>query len=136
MAATIPGEGRIRLGIRTQTQGSSWRLRLFKNDITPGVSSALADFTEANFSGYSEGTPSWGSFALNGSNAAESVASQISYSHNGGGTSNTIYGWYLVEIDGTLGNKVLAAERFANPITMAASGDVIRITPTETLTQA
>ena len=84
---------RSRVNIRL---GLGGLVRLFKNDFTPTRSSVLADFVEADFSGYIEKNPT----SLDTSNATlnrhEAVMSSVSFQHNGGAESNIVYGWYMV----------------------------------------
>jgi len=106
--------------------------RLFKNDFTPDADSVLADFTEADFSGYAQVFPAEAFFKNDTDNRFEHQHEVGVFSHNGGATSNTIYGWYAVgTVNDGLGtqSEVMMAERFASPITMQESGDSIRIHP-------
>ena len=52
-------------------------------------------------------------------------ATLVTFQHNGGGTSNTIYGYYIVNTDT---NKVRKAERFDSPVSMAAAWNSIELT--------
>src|SRR5262245_57908875 len=115
MSVTIPEEGRKQMELAIQ----GWHtlaLRLFKNSPTLGDATVFADFTEANFSGYSASATSWGSQTIDGSGNAVNSATAITFSHNGGPTSNTVQGWYL--IDGS-SSKIIAAEYLASPKSMA-----------------
>jgi len=100
--------------------------KLYKNDVTPSVATILADLTVANFSGYSNATLAWGTPFINGSDKGEMDASQLTWTHNGGGTNNTIYGFYVVNDDETI---LIYAERFPAPILMDAIGAEIKYTP-------
>lgn len=105
-------------------------LKLFKNDHVPAFTDTLADYTEANFSGYSFGAAlAWGAAFINGSNAGEIDAAMITETHNGGPTSNLIYGIYVV--DGLGGLRY--AERFVAPVSMAALGNQVKYVPIVTL---
>lgn len=107
-------------------------LRLYKNNYTPLVGSVAGDFTPANFSGYGHydllaGGQEFPAATPDGSNDAESVHADINFVHNGGGTANDIYGWYLLDQSGNL----IAAERYASaPFTMAVNGATFTVTPT------
>ena len=101
------------------------RIRLFKNNYTPVNSSTYADFTEADFSGYAGyASLSWGAAFINGSTQGEIDATQVTWTHNGGGTANTVYGIYIT--DGS--NNLMYAERFSAPISMSTSGNAIPYT--------
>jgi len=106
--------------------GSGLRVRLFKNNFTPAATNVLADFTEANFTGYAEQTPVYGAAALNGNNNAQATAAALTFTMGTPGTTNTIYGWY--EVDGSNG-KVLYSERFGSPLSFASAGDNVVLTP-------
>lgn len=112
--------------------GSSelYQIGLFQNNHVPILTDTIASYTPATFSGYS-GLSSllWGSAFVNGATQGESDAPPVSWTHNGGGTSNTIYGVYVVS---TIGNLAYA-ERFSAPIVMSVAGDMITYTPKITL---
>lgn len=100
--------------------------KLFKNDVTPTVATILANLTVADFSGYANATLAWGTPFINGSDKGEIDATQLTWTHNGGGTSNTIYGFYVVNAAETI---LIYAERFPAPILMGTSGAEIKYTP-------
>lgn len=129
MAATVPNEGENRM--LTEAKGmSNQRVVLFTNNITPGPTTTYSGLTLATFSGYSAVTPSWGSASTDGSGYGSAAAAAAVFAHNGGGTSNNVYGWALVDITGG-SEKILAAERLASPPkAMTLSGDSITITLT------
>jgi hypothetical protein len=101
------------------------RMRLFQNNHTPVNSDTYASYTEATFSGYS-GYQNivWGSAFINGSTQGEIDATQLTWTHNGGGTANTIYGVYITDAS----DNLLYAERFPAPLTLASSGDAVPYT--------
>ena len=121
---TNEGEKRI---LDFLTAGMSRACMLFKNNYTPVAASVFADFTDADFSGYSAGGAalSYAAATTNGGGQSQSLATQVSFSHNGGGTANDIYGYAIYD---SVSSKILKAERFDTLINMAASGDVIKIT--------
>jgi len=100
-------------------------MRLYKNNYTPVDASILTDFTEANFSGYAAVGITMGS-PSEVSNKAKSVATAPAvYTHNGGGTANTIYGYYIHD---TVLNQLMWAERFGSSQIMTNNGDQISVT--------
>jgi len=100
-------------------------LRLFKNDHVPDVADVNASYTEANFSGYaSHALSTWNAAFLNDDDKGEIDADAHTFTHNGGGTSNTVYGAYVTNNAG----DVVYAERFAAPRVMSANGDSIPYT--------
>lgn len=132
MSLIVPDEGEVRLlDMLTNAVGmSSVRLRLFKNNLTPAQGTVYSDFTEATFSGYASATPAFGAAATVSHKGTITDAASRSFTHNGGATSNTIYGYYVVDT-GT--SKVLWAERFSPSQALANFGDKITITLAFTL---
>lgn len=130
MALLVPDEGEnaILEMITNKTAPQNLVLRLFQSNTTPAETDTAATYTEATFSGYaaitltgaSWGTPSAGSIAF----------AQQTFTHNGGGVSNAIYGYYVTQ---ATSGKLIFAERDATaPVTIANNGETIKITPTLT----
>lgn len=132
MTLIVPDEGEIRLlDMLVNAVGmTNVRLRLFQNNITPDQDSVYATFTIATFSGYADTTPAMGAASTVSHKGKIVDGSARNFTHNGGGTANTIYGYYVVDT-GT--SKVLWAERFSSSQSMAANGDNIAITLAFTL---
>jgi len=127
MCLVVPNEGEVRL-LDMLVGGDSFtdvRLRLYKNNYTPVAGSTFGDFTQADFSGYAEETPAFGSATVvNGKGTIVDAAARL-FIHTGGGTANTVYGYYVVD---DLNNEILWAERFPSPILMSVAADQIAIT--------
>lgn len=107
------------------------KIKLYKNDITPDETSELADFTEANFSGYAEQTlvPD-GTAAIVDGKAQQSFDDAV-FSHDGGATPNDIFGYFVVDSTET---DLLWAERYASaPATLNGSGQTYTVEPVLTL---
>lgn len=124
-------EGSADDNLRSDFEGGS--VKLFSNNFTPARSSVEADFTEASFSGYSAASISSSVDATDASVGHVITTSTFAFTHNGGATSETIYGWYMVsseatKTDGSTTTEVIAYERFATPIDMNVNGDRIEIT--------
>lgn len=122
--AIVPNEGElIHAGfIRSALNGS---LKLFANNVIPDGATVLADLTEATFSGYAAVALATADFdaVTTVSNKAQIIATAFaSFAHNGGGTPNTIYGYYFVQ-----SGKVLFAERFDSAKTMSGATDAIQV---------
>lgn len=129
MALLFPntGENLVLEMIVNKNAAQDLTLKLFKSNTTPAETDTAATYTEADFSGYVAATltgSSWGS----ASSGTIAYGSQQSFTHNGGGTSNSIYGYFVVQAtSGTL----LYAERDASaPFTLANNSDNVKITPT------
>jgi len=109
---------------------AAFECRLYQNNYTPVQGSVIGSFTVATFSGYAADWCAFGS-ATTVSNKAKIVGTtDVEFTHNGGGTSNTIYGYYVVD---TVSGEVVWAERFAASQAMANNGDKITITLALTL---
>lgn len=109
---------------------ADWRLVLFQNNYNPVPGSVLANLTLATFSGYAPGNVVNGAVAINGGGIAQMSAGTVTFTHNGGGVANTIYGYAVID---NANNVLIWAERFAAQRSMGANGDSISITLTFTL---
>lgn len=130
MALMFPntGENLVLEMIVNKTAPQNLVLKLFSSNTTPSETDTAGTYTEATFSGYAAITLTGASW---GAAASGSIAyAQQTFTHNGGGTSNSIYGYFVVQAtSGTL----LYAERDASaPFTLANNGDNVKITPTIT----
>ena len=128
MALLVPdvGENLILEMIVNKTAAQNLDLWLFQSNTTPAEGDTLATYTEATFSGYAEIAltgASWG--AASGGTIAYA---QQTFTHDGGGTSNSIYGYLLQQ---TTSTTLLWVERDGSaPFTMDTNGDNIKVTPT------
>ena len=135
MALLVPNVGEIELLDRllkgaTSTNDGDYTLYLYQNDYTPVSGSTLANFTEADFDGYTIMTLSqatWASVSLNGSGKAESSYTQQSWTC--GSTGNTIYGYYIT---GNTSGELLWAEKFGSSKALT-NGDILNLIPVITL---
>ncbi len=127
MGLVVPDEGEVHLldMLVGGTDMTGLHLRLYKNNLTPDQDTVLSDFTEADFSGYAQVSPSFGSASTVSHKGKIVDTSARNFTHNGGGTSNTVYGYYLVN---SFDNVCLWAERFSSSQVVAVSGDTITIT--------
>lgn len=102
-------------------------LKLFKSNTTPAETHTTANYTEADFTGYSALTltgSSWGS-------AAAGDPSFIAYSQQTfellAVETQSIYGYYLV---GASSGVLYGAERFTDgPYVVTTTHDKVRVTP-------
>src|SRR6185437_5811890 len=109
------------LTVKVDNYLNGLELRLFKNNITPDQDTVLADFTEADFPGYSsQGPLDFGAVFLNGSDNAESDTSVHTFTCTGvpGGGSQDIYGWYTEFPTGRAG----PCARFSAPVPITLTG--------------
>ena len=106
---------------------AGWELGLYKNDWTPAQGDDIGDVTACDFSGYT-GLEPLANFSapVQDGTRWKTEADPIVQSHNGGGTSNLVYGYYVVNGSGVL----MYAERDpSGPRLMAGSGDVYTVIP-------
>lgn len=101
---------------------------LFQQNIAVTDSLTLDQVTEAeaDFSGYAKVTPiTLNVTNLNNANNWSKLADPCVFTHNGGATNNTIYGWFMQSGLST----IVMAEPFVEPEVMAVDGDSIRVAP-------
>jgi hypothetical protein len=126
MALLVPdvGENLVLEMIVNKTAAQNLVLKLFQSNTTPAEGDTAGTYTEATFSGYSSATltgTSWGA-------ASGSISyAQQTFTHNGGATSNSIYGYYMTQT--TSGILLLAERDGSAPFTLANNGDNVKITP-------
>ena len=107
--------------------GNNFTIKLFVIDVTPADTNTAATYTEATGGGYASKTLTNGSFTVTvGNDPSDAVYAQQVWTFTGALTTNpTIYGYYVVDADGTL----LWAEKLAASFTPANNGDELKITP-------
>lgn len=124
MALVVPDVAEVLLLAGVITEMGALTLRLNKNPVTPSDATVLGDFTIADFSGYANASPSMTTPSEISGKGTTIDSAERSFTHNGGGTGNTIYGYYVTDAIGGL----VWAEAFSAPVTMNASGHQIKIT--------
>lgn len=111
-------------------------VHLFKNDWTEDCDPVAGDFTEANFSGYAAiaMAGNWSSTPSYAGGAATVQGPGIAtFTHNGGGTANDIYGYWLTRTsDGTF---LFAEKNPAGPVTLSTNGQIYVVVPTFSIGQ-
>lgn len=111
------------------------RLRLYRNDIAPTLTTVLADFVEANFPGYGPrnigadfGAPFLNAEGFSQSNGPTEIWTPTNQS------SNTItHGWYLTYQTDLVPAVLIAAERIVPGVPMNKPGALVRVQPKLTL---
>lgn len=125
MTAILTDEGQDdQLNTLIVELGADLRIFLYKALSGSGKGVTWSDFTPANYSGYAEQTPAWSLGAIDGAGRSTATDSPLTFTHNGGGTSNNVIG-YGMRNNST--GKVEFYEPFSAPVVMAASGNVIVI---------
>jgi hypothetical protein len=123
----IPTASRIeQLAAIVAAQLDMGTLHLFKNNITPNKNTLLADLVVADFDGYAgKAIAAWGAEFLDPLGLATTVAPLQTWTSTGQVTPNTIYGCYYRDAGGDL----VYAEKFANPVFFAITGDTLNLVP-------
>ncbi len=146
MPFLVPREGDVQLLADLLGGGAleSWSLGLFNSAITPAETDTAATYTahEASFAGYarkpltrSVSASTWNTPALQppSGSPAWSGRTQVGHSQYGSapqtwtctGAGDSVYGYFII---GATSGKLICAERFATPRTLA-SGDSLSMTP-------
>ena len=136
MAAVIPEEGLMNLLSIAFGAGWDFEVRLFKNDLTPDSGTVLANFVQANYSGYApiplDDLPDP---VMSPGGKALIQMGDVSFLHNGGATPNNVYGYYIVAKQG-VEEKLCWGERIDDaPAVMASADDEIPLSIVITDTQ-
>jgi hypothetical protein len=111
--------------------GSEVTMHLFQNDHIPVAADTVLDYVDATFSGYAPvQLANWVAAGIV-AGRAKATADRATFTHNGGITSNDIFGYYI--IDNATG-ILLWAERDPNgPVTMASLNDEYNVDPVFTI---
>lgn len=115
MALIVSAQGLIDHLTLIRASLNTYRMRLYKNNFTPLVTSVLGDFTEANFSGYAlQLTNAWGAIATVG-DLAKTIHPLLTFAHNGGVVDCDVYGYYITDAGG---NYIYAERNPAGPFSV------------------
>lgn len=127
MALNFPdvGENLALEAITGKTNATALTVKLYQNNITPSDSDTAATYTVANFTGYADAAltaATWGAASA----GTITYGAQLTFTCSGA-SSNSIYGYYVVNAGGTL----LYSERDGSaPFSIVNSGDAVKLTPT------
>jgi len=129
MAIKVPDVGERAL-LDQLLDAAGYEVHLYQNDYTPVDATVIGDLDEADYSGYAEQIATgWTAAVTTPLGRAISFADEMNFAHDGGGTDNTIYGYYVLAPTGSLA----WVERFLGPITMADASDAFDLIPVLTL---
>lgn len=106
--------------------GANLRVGLFKAIAVVDDTCVLANITDCDFSGYAVATPAFSDAGFSANDNYQESAAAITFTHNGGGTANSVLGWYLYN---TSTSKLHWFESFGAPVTLATNGQFITVTP-------
>lgn len=107
--------------------GNNLTMKLFATNVTPVDTSTAGSFTEATGGGYVTKTLTNGSWTITPANdPSDAVYAEQIWTFTGVLTTNTtIYGYFVVDADGTL----IWAELLGTPFVPTNNGDQLKITP-------
>lgn len=128
MALLVPNaaEDVMLQNILNKTAPQNLKLKLYKNNITPGESDTEATYTEANFTGYADVTLTGASWTITPGAPTLASYAQQTFTSTADQTAQSIYGVFVVQVTS---GKLMWAERFANTYTIANNNDAILYTP-------
>lgn len=114
----------------------NYTLRLYRNDATAGLTQAQIDalteanFTEANFTGYSAVALTGGAWTTTQGNPTTGSYAQQTFTSSATQTQQTLYGYYLTR---TSDAKLMWFEPFVSPVQIEFISEYVKITPRITL---
>lgn len=120
-------------GATVNAAADTMTLRLFKNDVTAGLTRAQIDaltaasFTQADFAGYAAAALPAGGWAVQAGDPSVLTHAQQSFTRSSTGTAQSIFGYYVTrDSDGAL----RWFEPFDAPVIIEFINDQLNITPT------
>ena len=124
-SVVIPTEGQLELlDWIYRSAGADQRFRLFSNDLQPDHDTVVADFTEANFTGYSfralQRTGWLPASQLSVQQARIQYGTDLTWTP---ASNQTVYGYYVTNQAGT---RVLWANRFAAPLSIQTGVELVQ----------
>lgn len=110
--------------------GAVLTCHLFQNGFAPNVNTVLGDYLEATFNGYLPITPvTWGAVYLDGNGNANVSAQTMQYEATDGVVENTIYGYYMTQIVGSLAPTLQYGVVFDDPVPVNYALAAVVFTP-------
>lgn len=106
-------------------------LKLYKSNTTLAETTAIADLTLADFTGYSAITLTGASWSVTDADPSVASYAQQTFTSSAGSQNQPVYGYVVTNAGGTI---ALWGETFSDgPYTIVNNGDVIRVTPSFSL---
>ncbi len=104
------------------------KYHLYKNDVTPTEATVLADLTESDFTGYAGiGPIVEPSSIVDGAHQMISEGNTLTWTCTADlVTAQQAFGLYVTWVDDTSTTRLLRADRFTSPITIAFNGDQVQ----------
>lgn len=120
------GESIMLEALVNKTAPQTLVLKLFKSDTTPSEAHTEANYTEADFTGYSAVTLTGASWSVSGTSPTQISYAEQTFTSSAGSQDQDVYGYYIVQ---SSSGKLVWAERFSNgPYNIANNGDQIKVT--------
>lgn len=127
MSATLTFEGQVdQVATLIAAKASDLRLGLYTANAGSGKSTVLANITACTFSGYAPLTPVFSVVGNDGNNRQVWQAPTQTFTHDSGGGSDTVLGYYVW--DNATG-KLQFWEAFGAPVVISTNGQFISVTP-------
>ncbi len=114
----------------------NYTMRLYRNNVESGLTQVQKDalteanFTEANFTGYSSVALTGGSWTTTPGDPATASYAQQTFTSSANQTPQLIYGYYITR---TTGGALQWYEQFVAPVTFQSNGEFFKVTPQLTL---
>lgn len=116
--------------------GVAYMLRLYKTDVTAGLTPAQIDaltqaaFTEATFTGYAAQAVATGGWTITQGNPTRAVNVEKQFTRSSTGTAQNIWGYYVTR---TSDGALIWFEQFPAPVVVEFLNDRVDVTPAITL---
>ena len=107
------------------------KLKLYKSNTTLSETTAIADLTIADFTGYADATLSGASWTITDADPSSASYAKQTFTSSAGSQNQAVYGYVVTNSGGTI---ALWGETFSDgPYTIVNIGDKIEVTPVFTL---
>lgn len=131
MALLVPDTGEIYMLqniVGKNATANTLYLKLYQNAVTPGEANTVADYTEANFTGYANIALTGASWTVSSASGYSNATYAIqTYTSSAAQSTQQIYGYYVTSGPG---GQLLWAEKFTDgPYPITNNGDAIKVTP-------
>jgi len=107
------------------------QIGLFQNDIIPTSETVMADFDEADYTGYvQQASNPLGTASDDAAGNGLIEMSAVNFQPTAATVGNTVYGWFMISSWGGMsGGQVVASGRFENPVPLMGPLDNLIVQP-------
>lgn len=107
--------------------GAAVTYHLFKNNATITSATVLGDLTESDFPGYTSQAATEPGAATDGSHEAVSTGNTLTWTCTSNPTpAQQAFGLYVTFVDNTSTTRLLRADKFTSPVSIAFTGDQVQ----------